>query len=424
MWLRLYYVHTVATPNPVVGDSIGYYSYAWNLLQHHTFSIAAPHASTVSPDGFRDPGYPVFLASLVGSGEMGPAFIQRVFVAQAILSGLTVWIFALLARRWVGFAAACATGLILGVWPHLLTLTANLLTETLVGFLVAIGLLLMDETVRRHGNWRPLLTGLVFSLAGLTNAVLAPFAPLLAAWYGWRRKEHRRMWAFLLVAALVPLLAWSLRGISLSSGQMSADNRVKINLVQGAWPEYHPASQPSLSGDPEAVAIMNRITAEYDALRRNTFQGLGVIARRLASDPARYALWYAYKPVELWGWSIGIGEGDIYVHTVYRSPLTMQPTLRALTGILFFLTPFFTLLAFVGGILTFLPSVGAPPGQRVAVLLATWITLVYWVLQSDARYSTPFRGIEILLAVFTVHTGVLALGRRRKREFANGRITS
>lgn len=420
--LRLYYVHTAVVIQPIRGDAVQYYSYAWNLLHHGVFSSAFPNTAVVVPDSFRDPGYPTFLALLLGTSGSPEAFIRHVSDVQCVLSAATVWMFAVLARRWAGFAAAIATGVLLALWPHTITLASYVLSETLLGFLVALALLATDETLRHGGKSRPLAAGFCFALAGLTNAVMAPFAPLIALLGLWRDRKRRRTWALVLIAAVLPLAAWSLRSTTLPAGQESSSDRAKMNLVQGAWPEYHAAYLYS-HDNANAAAVMKSIDAEYDALRTNTAGGLGRIVHRLGAEPGRYAAWYLSKPLELWGWEIGIGAGDVYVYPTFRSPLLMQPILAGVVGALFFLAPFVLLFAAIGGVLALLPSSGTPTAMKVAVALAAWVTVVYGVLQSDARYSTPFRGLEVLLAAFAVHA-VVGMLRRRRPGFANGRITS
>lgn len=422
--LRVYYVHTAIVFLPIRGDAIQYRAYTWNLIHHHIFSSALPHATSVVADGFRDPGYPVFLAAIAGSGDMQDTFVQRVMDAQAILSTATAWVFMVLARRWAGFITACVTGVLLTFWPHLITMSGYVLSETLTGFLVALALLLTDTLIRRGGKAYVFASALSWAAAALTNAILTPFVPLLAIWQ-WRRSRHSRIWATFLVVTLAPLLAWSLRSALLpSAGQESAGDRARMNLVQGSWPEYHDAAWVAGMGNPQADAILQSIADEYALIRSDMGAGITQMVARMGREPARYMGWYLSKPLELWGWDIGIGEGDIYVYPTFRSPLTMQPTLRGLVNVLFFLSPFLMLLAAAGAVLAFVPAMESAPGLRIAVALGLWVTLVYGVLQSDARYATPFRGIEIFLAVYALHTAAVVLLRRRKSLFANGRITS
>lgn len=418
--LRLYYVHTAIVDHPIHGDAVQYYAYAWNLVHHGVFSGALPDATTISPDSFRDPGYPVFLATVLGTSSPD-TFVDRVTGMQCLLSATTVWIYAVLARRWIGFPAAIGASVLLAIWPHTITLADYVLSETLLGFLVAIALVLADQAWRRGGTGRPLAAGLGFALAGLTNAVMAPFGPILAAVMLWRVRSQRRLWMLVLLAAIVPLAAWSLRAMAVSGTGESAGDRVKMNLVQGSWPEYHAAYLFS-EENANAAAIMKTIDVEYRLLRSDTPAGMGRIVDRLGREPVRYIGWYLSKPLELWGWDIGIGAGDIYVYPTYRSPLLMQPLLAGVVGALYFLSPFILLLAATGAVM----AVGSPgrdaPGMRLAAGLALWVTVVYGVLQSDARYSTPFRGLEMMLAVFAVHVVTTRLYHRKRLQ--NGRNAS
>ncbi|GAA0916289.1 hypothetical protein GCM10009552_34570 [Rothia nasimurium] len=422
--LRVHYVHATMVEQAIRGDAVQYYAYAWNLVHHGVFSSASPKAAQVVADSFRDPGYPAFLALLSGSGAMENEFVQRVLMAQAALSAATVWIFAILAYRWAGFVSACAVGMLMAFWPHLMTLADCVLSETLLGFLVAVALLLTDNMLRRPHPIRAAAAGIVFAVAGLTNAVVAPFAPLLALAMAWRDRSNRRLWIVFLAAALLPLAAWSLRGALLPHGGNSSSDRAVMNFVQGSWPDYHTAYQASIDGAPQAKALMKQIDGEYQLLRHEPGAGFRTMAVRISEAPGHYAGWYLSKPAELWGWVIGIGYGDIYVFPAYGSPLLMQPTLSAITGYLFFLSPFIMLLALVGACLSLIPRLQAAPGLRIATALGIWVTLVYGILQSDARYSTPFRGIEVLLAVFAVALTVSTLRKRRNSQVANGRVTS
>ncbi|MDF4001965.1 hypothetical protein P3W33_00950 [Luteibacter sp. PPL552] len=419
--LRLYFGHTAVVIQPIRGDAVQYYSYAWNLVHHGVFSGAFPESTSVVADSFRDPGYPAFLATVLAASSSPEAFIRHVTDIQCVLSAMTVWIYAMLARRWIGFPAAISVALLLTIWPHTITLSDYVLSETLLGFLIAVALLFTDQALRLGGTWRPLAAGASFALASLTNAVVAPFAPMLAALMLWRHRRSPRLWALFLMAALLPVAAWSLRSGLLPSDQSSSGDRAKINLVQGSWPEYHAAYLFSHE-NADAAAVMRAIDSEYDLLRTDTHAGLERIGKRLGMEPARYAMWYLSKPMELWGWDIGIGSGDFYVYPTYRSPLMMQPVLAGIIGLVFFLSPFVLLFAAAGALVALAPASRTAPGLKIATALALWVTLVYGVLQSDARYSTPFRGLEIILAVLAAH--YLGLALRRWATPVHGRKTS
>lgn len=413
--IRLYYVRTAVVDHPLRGDAVQYFSYALNLLNHHTFSMALPGAESFAPDSFRDPGYPTFLAILAFFKGSGAAFYITVLEVQCCLSAITVWTFAILARRWMGFGAAVALGCLMALWPHGITLGGYVLSETLMGCLVALALLASDNAMRTTTLARAAVAGFAFGLAALTNAVVLPFAPLAAAWMLWRDGPRRRFWATLLICALLPSFGWGIRAMSLPAGQSSGD-RAAINFVQGSWPEYHPEYMKSVEGEPIAVMHMKAMDAEFQALRTNRSAGLRLIGARFRSDPMRYLDWYLSKPIELWGWNIGIGQGDIYVFPTENSPLTSQGLLGVTTGICFFLNPFVMLLALVGAVLALILRMPPAPGLRLAAALGFFVTGVFGILQSDARYATPFRGIELALAVLAVTVAAKRLRAIKERN--------
>lgn len=413
--IRLYYVRTAVVDHPLRGDASQYFSYAWNLLNHHTFSMAHSSAETVPPDSFRDPGYPTFLAIVGFFTGTGAALYTTVLAAQSFLSALTVWVFAVLARRWMGFGAALATGLLLTFWPSGITLSGNLLSETLLGSLLALALLAVDMALRKASPGRAAVAGLAFGLSALTNSVVLPFAPLVSIWKIWRHPAQRRFWSVFLICSLLPAAGWGIRAFSLAAGQSSGD-RVAINFVQGSWPEYHPEYLRSLRNDPTAVMHMQAIDAEFQALKTDRPEGLRLIGARLSSDPGRYAAWYLSKPVELWGWQMGIAQEDIYVFPTENSPLASQGVLRITTDLCFFASPFIMLAALIGAALALVPRGTAPAGLRLAAALGLVVTAIFGILQSDARYATPFRGIELTLAVFAVTLATKRLRAIKERN--------
>lgn len=391
--IRLHYVHTAVVDHPLRGDATQYFTYAWNVVHHQVFSIAPPESGTPTPDSFRDPGYPMFLAGIITLRGDSQAFYTTTLDIQAILSALTVALYTLLARRWLGFAAAVTVGLGLAFWPHSITLSGYLLSETLVGFLIVAGLWCLQLGLEQRSRTNMIASGIAFAAAGLTNAVIVPAAPLFAAVMAWRDKANRGRWLCLLLAATLPCAAWALRGAQLPPS-LTSSNRVAMNFVQGSWPEYHSAWFAAISGDPAAKAIMSLIDNDIARLHDDRVAGMEAIFERMRHAPMHYLAWYASKPLELWGWSIGIGQGDIYVYPTFASPLTGAGPLRSITDLLYFANPFLMLLA-LAGVTTILATLGKrEPALVFAILLGVYATCVFTVLQADARYAVPYRGIE------------------------------
>ena len=396
--VRLYYVHNAIVVSPVRGDAVQYMIYAINLLDNHVFSMQTEGAPL--PDGFRDPGYPSFLALLMSMVGRGGTFYVTTLHVQCILSAATVAIYTVLARRWLGMVAATVVGMGLSLWPHAITLAGYLLSETVVGFLFALALLLMQVACDRNSRSVGALSGLVFAMAALTNATLLPGLPLFAVGALWRDRRRRAMWAMVFLGALLPA-AWSVRGANLPTGSREgAGDRVAMNFVQGSWPEYHAAWSAAVIGKEEAPqAVLDAIGSEYDLLRKDSSAGLAAIAERISKEPSRYLLWYLSKPVELWGWKIGIGNGDIYVFPTYQSPLSGRGPLRITTDLLFFANPLLMLFAFAGLIAIALSGSNSPAPLAFGAFCVALLTALFTALQADARYAAPYRGMEWVLAM-------------------------
>ena len=152
-------------------------------------------------DGTRTPGYPIFLA-WVGSD-------QRVYTMQLLLGLFITGVF-----FWIGwqssgkvqFGAAAALGHTLNLGQ--LFFEANLLTETLTTFWLALFALAVFEALRRPGQARlawALAGGLFGALAGLTRPLFffVPFwAALFLAVIFWREGWRSRLSIF--AAPLLP----------------------------------------------------------------------------------------------------------------------------------------------------------------------------------------------------------------------------
>jgi len=396
--LRLYFVTTAVVDHPIRGDAVQYVMAAWNLLHHHVFSIAPPGSPVVHGDSYRDPGFPVLLAlALSIFGETGPWY-PTVLVTQALLGASTVTLLMVAARRWMPDVWVASAGLLMAVWPHSVTISDYLLTETLFGFLCALALFFLSTAADKQSNTRIAVSGICFGLASLTNMVLLPFAPLLSVAMLLMRRMSLKTAAILALSGLALPLMWQARNAQLTSTGTGASDRALLNLVQGSWPEYHSSWRTDILNPPAGNHVQQSIAGEYHALQDNLSEGLSMMYHRMALAPFRYLSWYASKPWDLWGWSIQVGIGDIYVYPTLNSPFVFNPPLRALVAICEALNPVLAFLACGGCIFSLRNKPRTPIIAAAISLMALYVTLVYSTLQAEPRYAIPFRGLEILLA--------------------------
>lgn len=293
--IRCYYVTHAQVFQPVDqanvrGDAVEYYNYARNLARYGVFSMAPPSFVAPVGDSFRDPGYPVFLAAWMKLFSQWDNWYAAVLLSQALLGALTVVLMLGVARRWMSFGWLLAAGMLMAVWPHSVTMSSYLLSETLFGFMAALGLLLLRVALdRQRARWA-MVSGICFSLAALTNAVLIPLAPLMALYLFIRRKARRALCASLAIAALAVIAPWLLRNglLPASTVGSSSSGRALINLVQGSWPSLHSAYQASIKHDPNGMVIMAAINLETAVIEHSPRAGLALMGHRMARHPAHY----------------------------------------------------------------------------------------------------------------------------------------
>jgi 4-amino-4-deoxy-L-arabinose transferase-like glycosyltransferase len=436
--LRWYYVSTALVLNPVRGDATQYYAYAWNLANHGVFAKDAPDAVVLTPDNYRDPGYPVFLALWMKILGAGDAWYAAVLLCQALLGAMTVTLTTQLGKQWLPTGWAIAGGLLMAVWPHSITINGYLLTETLFGFLCVLGLLLFARACLCGSIWWAATAGLALGAAALTNAVLLPFGILLAGFLTWRKLAPWKICIALAMGALLLPGAWAIRNTQIpapTAGNSSKDRALQ-NFVQGAWPNYHDAYRSSIFGD--AVTQVNTrdtlhaVDEEYAALLDSPVDGTKTIVRRFDQHPWRYASWYLLeKPRELWGWDVVIGQGDLYVYPTKNAPFQISLPWIALAAICHTLNLLLMLLALASLPMAWLrqrnsrgQSAQAGHTSLISVIcLLTFATLVYTTLQAEPRYSIPFRSFEMLLAATTLCGITTWLRQKRASEQATATAT-
>jgi 4-amino-4-deoxy-L-arabinose transferase-like glycosyltransferase len=125
-------------------DAWGYHRLALNLNQGNGFSLQreAPYL----PDSVRTPLYPAFLWLIRQAFGPSP---RTAAVSQALLDGLTTLLTRQIAARLGGLRAGRVAGLLYALNPTQVRYAGELLTETLLSFLLALCILCLIEYLRR-----------------------------------------------------------------------------------------------------------------------------------------------------------------------------------------------------------------------------------------------------------------------------------
>lgn len=398
--LREAYVLSAVVDTPISGDSLEYWRYAWNLLHHHVFSVQAPSPRAPLPDSWRAPAFPALLAWCLGMGEEGA--LQRAQQLLVLLGTALIPASIALGRVCLSRPLALLAGALVAFWPHLVVFSSVTMSETPFALGLVATALLVALAERRASLPLSLLAGLAAGLTALVNPVFVLF-PFAAAALLLLRRQSRVALGYLLAFALVAG-GWTLRNAGVPPGRGSAE-RVQANLVQGSWPLFH-AAWNNRRAEPMAAAYMREVDVEIARMQASPAVGLRDMAARLASEPGAYLRWYLLeKPYLLWGWSILIGPGDIYMFPTSRSLFERVPLLHGMKSLARAANPLLFALALFAAvrgcwrIVSRRGRLDAAEGTQAALgLLFFYLTAVHVVLQSEPRYGIAYRPIEFLLA--------------------------
>lgn len=407
----------------IAGDINDYVRYAWNLGQHGIYSSAPINADTTPPaDSFRPPGYPLFLLLAMRLDGFTPDWASTAYAMQILLSSATVLLTMLLGREWMRPGFALAAGTLTALWPHHVVFASTLLSETLLGFCIALALWLTAVARRRTSVAIALAAGLAFGYAALINTLMLLF-PIIVVVVMACTRDRKPALALLLGFSLLPA-AWWLASPSPDADTRNNSHRAVMNLVQGSWPHYHQAWR-ARNAHASARQIMETIDEEIALANEAPRTGMAVILERMSLDPAGYARWYLLeKPYLLWDWDIQLGWGGIHFLPVETTPMERHPMLRTSHLILKSLNPLLFALASIAAVIlviSWLRGRNPPFAALLVALFAIYVTGLHTVLQAEPRYSIPYRPEQMLLAC-----GMLAilltrlLSRTRQRGVVRG----
>ena len=227
--LRLLFV--VRFPG-VVDDSRLYANVAENWLEHGIYGVT--NSGVIMPTLSRLPGYPAFLAAIFSI--FGIENFRAVLLVQVLFDLATCFLIADLARRALGARAARAAFLLAALCPFLANYAATALTETLEIFFTTLALNLAFRGLGigdppTQAKW-PRVTWLACGLSVGAGILLRPDGGILLAAIGayllWlllrslgqgtndARMSPRTILVagvLLTVAALAPLVPWTLRNL-------------------------------------------------------------------------------------------------------------------------------------------------------------------------------------------------------------------
>lgn len=419
--IRISYFHNTEYDIPIRGDAAQYVVYAQNLQNFSTFSKDRT-SSPPSPDSYWAPGYPFFLAAIFEFSEPENAY-YRVLLAQAIIGALITLFTMLLANLFLKDIWVILSGLLVAFSPHLISIGSLHLTESLFSFTLLLALYFSALALIRQSRIILILAATMFGASYLINPVMffTPFliAPVIYLYFSRLKKEQAKKQALnttvlFLAVFILPVSGWALRNqLNVPPDAPSSSERLLTNMIIGTHSNYYEVyrQNPRNPDNPAEVDIRD--------INGSTALFLETMKERIAAEPAHYAYWYFLKkPVLLWDWNILMGQGDIFIYPVITSlyqksnlALASYATMKSLHYWLF-------AFALLGVIPLFMRQNKEPEEQAIISMLYItlfYVSAVYVVTQSEARYSIPLRPEMYLCAVFFI-SNVFSYLKKNKQK--------
>ena len=272
---------------------------------------------------WQPPLYPYLLGVL--KTLFPESFFYVVRLVQALLGALTCALIYWLGRQVARPAVAAAAAVVTTLCGPLIFFDGELLPASLATFLNLAGLALLWRVLHRPSGLGFLGTGLVFGLAALAVPTVLTFAPVAAAWIGWRLRERggwrAALWAglFLLGTALM-IAPVALRNAVIGGDRVLISYNAGINFYVGNNPDYDSTvnARPGLEWG-RIVGL-----ARKAGIDRPSHQSRFFLARSwdyIGSQPFDYISLLARKLFLFWhGDEIGRNQ-DIYFWRNYSTVL-------------------------------------------------------------------------------------------------------
>lgn len=391
----LFSLHTPVF-DPLRADAGQYAMYGYNLARHGVFSGQYP-AEHPQPDSYRSPGYPVLVAAaLQVAGTNG--YYALLLAMNALLGAVTCGLVVVLGARFLPVWGAALAGLLLALSPHHISLGNYVLSETLFGCALTGCLYLLVRGLDSRRASTLLGAGAVGALAWATNPVFGLLPPLAAVMVMSREPGRARSALIFLLPLVLAIGAWQTRNrVNVPADGRTAQTRALDNFIVGSHPEFT-AQYRANPRDPANTANL-----DIAAVAGSWSRYLALLGPRLREDPGRYAHWYLLeKPRLLWDWNLLVGHGDIYVYAVKASYYDKSVPMRLSYDLMRAVHGGVLLLALVGLPMAWWRRRVDPPAIGLVYLALGYVSLVYVVLQAEARYSVPLRPLLYLAAVYAV----------------------
>lgn len=416
--------HTIVA-EPLRADAGEYVLYAYNLWNHGVYSRTdtwskETHNSTPIPDAVRVPVYPMFVALFLNDNPTQEK-LQRLLIAQALISTVTVLLVYLLAQAFVSKPFALAATALTAISPHLITMNIYVLSETLFCFLMVLSLWLLSRLKAAHKPAYVVATGAILGVTSLTHPMALYFVVPLSLFlvYHFGKKIGWRHAAFILIGFVVVCAPWIGRNVIVLG--TPGDNSLMLAALRvGAYRDMTYPGHPETRGFPY----------ESDPGYRESITDLRSVMKALTQEfadaPMKQVGWYVFgKPIVLWSWEIIAGEGDVFVYLPLSTPYRYLPHFEVTHALMRILHVPLALLMAAGVLIAWLPrrvsqlTQNEVLGARLVSLLLLYHLFIMVVGFPEPRYSVPMRPFMYAIAMLAIVVGARRIGTVKKTRSRN-----
>lgn len=347
--------------SPLTGDSPGYDSIAWNLVEGNGYKIG--YGDTSHYTAIRGPSYVLFLATVYYLTHHSVQAAQIVQILLDVVTCFLIFRIGLLLFKRHDYALIGA--LIYAAYPKIWREAPGIITEPFVNlmFMLAIyGMLSFYRAGKRSGL---IICGLAVALGALSKPVIGAL-PVLMMFASWKTLKTRKQELLLPVVCILLTCAlstpWWIRNANVFHKFVPTLTSGGVAFWGGTGPN-HGILVTGLYG-PEVPANVKRAVASLDEYHLDKWlyqEGKRVIK----SNPKHYAVLVIRKAATLW-------FGPV-LEAKHKGKFTAALNLLLMVLALYGLT--------------------AARPDRIAIRLLVWLivcyTLVHVVYFCELRYALP-----------------------------------
>ena len=406
--IRLYYIESTIIIQPILADAREYIIYGYNLAFHDTFSKDFP-SNNPSPDSFRSPGYPLFVAlSFICGGEKG--YYDLLLYSQAVIGGSLSVLTYMVGILFLPFSWAIVASVLVTFSPHLISMTSYCLTETLFSFTLLTSILFFIYSIKYNHSVLYIISGALCGCSYMVNETflflpyIFVFTFILIQKKYLHKKTRINCIVFIIIFSLFPCM-WMVRNSTrLSSDAPQGKSRAIATMSHGSYPDFIYKTEKykylSYIEDPEQPGFGSSLKSFTR-----------ILWKRIKQRPYDYFVWYSFKkPYYLWSWNILQGQGDVYVYAVKQSLYSISKFAETTKKIMHNIHPFIIFLSFSGIPLIFFQLRNKKAEKFIIVnqialiiyIIFIYYTLLYIVFAPWPRYSVPLRPVLYLCASWTL----------------------